>query len=531
MTNIKDEQRIHEFDTNMLDEQIGNEPFFDAPPEFEVSHSQNIIDKLIHLSRFGNLLTLVVGNNGCGKTKLLDKLLSTVDDDCQICHIKAQPLLSIDQLFQQVMESFAEQNTFTGIPLTANQYEEWAEQLIATTDNRLLIIDDAEVLSTSVLHELCQLSAMQQDKETPHLHLILFGNYDLNVILEQSAQGILDEDGIYVIDIPSLSEAESKSWFEYILSTLDIDFLPEQDVLDDILQKDDGNLSLLKESAEEFAAENQDVLTVEEEIKPLRISVVGYWFGIFTIVILCVFGMFFFQDEIADLIGLGKEKSDTKDQEVQIIKASKESLDIETTQEVAIEEQQIIETISPDVENDGNSALENNTIIEEVVVQQPVVQEMDAEPNEDVGMLDNTEENTDLISDKPYVIEAPIAVTPDDAPESVKEKSVANNMTEDEQYLISLPDNNYTVQLIGLSKESSIQAFIAKHNFKDVYYYRSSLNEKLWFIIVLKSYANKNDAASARANLPAELIKNGPWIKSLKTIKNEIRAAQELIRE
>ena len=111
MTNIKDEQLIHEFDTSLLDEQIGNDPFFDAPPEFEVSHSQNIIEKLIHLSRFGNLLTLVVGNNGCGKTKLINKLLSTVDDDCQVCHIKAQPLLSIDQLFQQVMESFAEQNT------------------------------------------------------------------------------------------------------------------------------------------------------------------------------------------------------------------------------------------------------------------------------------------------------------------------------------------------------------------------------------------------------------------------------------
>jgi len=98
-------------------------------PQFEISHVANIIEKLVHLSRFGNLLTLVTGNNGCGKTTLLEDFLSTVDENCQVCHINAQPLLSIDQLFQHVIESFAGESTFTGIPLTAKQYEEWAEQL------------------------------------------------------------------------------------------------------------------------------------------------------------------------------------------------------------------------------------------------------------------------------------------------------------------------------------------------------------------------------------------------------------------
>ncbi|RLA01251.1 MAG: hypothetical protein DRQ47_08350, partial [Gammaproteobacteria bacterium] len=191
------DQFMSELDTDRLNERISNDQFFETKATFEPSHSISIIEKLVHLSRFGNLLTLVVGSNGCGKTWLLGNFLAAVDETSQVCHIKAQPLLSIDQLFQQVIQSFTGDTTFTGIPTTASQYEDWVNQLAVIPGKSILVIDDAEVLSTSVLQELCKLSAIQQEKESPCLQLILFGNHDLNNTIEQASQGVLEDDDIY----------------------------------------------------------------------------------------------------------------------------------------------------------------------------------------------------------------------------------------------------------------------------------------------------------------------------------------------
>ena len=503
MIDRRDEQFISNPDISLNDEQIPDIPFFEEHPEFEVSHSSNIIEKLIHLSRFGNLLTLVVGNNGSGKTRLLNKLLSTIDDDCQVCHIKAQPLLSIDQLFQQVMESFAEETTFDGIPLTANQYEQWVEQLPEIPGNRLLIIDDAEVLSTSVLHELCQLSAMQQAKESPHLHIILFGNYDLNGILEQAAHGVLDEDGIYVIDIPSLNENEAEQWLEYLFAQSSINYLP-QNILDDMLERGQGNLAALAECVEEYSSVNIDYDGLEKAPEPWRISVVGYWFGASTILIMLVLGLFFFQDEVEDLIG-NNEKNPTSVTTTNAI-PDQQLNPIEVKEKVIIDEAVIDEAVLEVASDKEPEAEESQSI-----------QNNDDQVSENNNQVVVEETAIDTITSKPTESQAiPVSET------------ITTIYTADEQFLMSEPDLNYTVQLLGLSKESSVKAFLAKNSIANSYYYRSTLNAKPWFIVVLGSYSNREAAVSARAGLPSELIQYGPWIKQMQQIKKEITTAREM---
>ena len=516
MTSIRDENLSVEFETSLLDEQISSAPFADSQPEFEVSHSTNIIEKLVHLSRFGNLLTLVVGDNGSGKTRLLEKFLSTIDDNCQICHIKAQPLLSIDQLFQQVTESFAGDAVYTGIPLTANQYEEWAVQLASIPGNRLLIMDDAEVLSTSVLHELCQLSAMQQEKETPHLHLILFGNYDLNAILEQAALGILTEDGIYTIDIPSLSEDESRSWLEYILTKSGVDSFPEPDEMDDMLAEGQGNLASLAECAELFATISQEPHNFETTQETWKISVVGYWFGALTILILLVLGLFVFKDELADLSGLrtGNPLQEANSTQT-VLDASKEMSDANPSindEKTAADE--VVTKITKPADS-GLAGLDDRD--------SSLTEKRRPEDNARDIVIDKSEPDT-----KSLDIAKPIEAKPTEVMKAeVKSYSYSN----DEKFLMSEPDTGFVVQLIGLSEDSAARAFIAKYNISTMRYYRSSLNSKPWYIIILGSYTSRDKAITARDKLPTDLVKYGPWIKQIKVIKKEISTARTLSRE
>ena len=89
-------------------------------------------------------------------------------------------------------------------------------------------------------------------------------------------------------------------------------------------------------------------------------------------------------------------------------------------------------------------------------------------------------------------------------------------------------DESYALQIIGLSKEAAIKSFIAKNSTPNMLYYRSSLNSKPWYIVILGTYDTRDEVTAARANLPTELSRYGPWIKSLKTIKAEINRVQKL---
>jgi len=548
MNNKSNDPLIDRLDPTLLNEKISNDQFFDTPDEFEAKHSQNIIDKLIHLSRFGNLLTLVVGDNGCGKSYLLDRLISSVDDSCQICHITSQPLLSIEQLFQQVIESFAGEATFTGIPLTANQYEEWAEQLAAIPGNRLLIIDDTEVLSTSVLHELCQLSAMQQEKETPHLHLILFGNYDLNNILEQASHGILSEDGIYAIDIPSLDEEGSKEWLEYLFNRDGVVFVPEAEALEKMLIKGQGNLSLLEEEAAEYTAISHELDDFENEPKPWRVSGVGYWFGSLTVLIMMVLGLFFFQKELTELFGIEDEQLPLLVKEQTVLDAT---TTVETDSGQSNDEIKLDDSVISEIEND--ESLEKIVDKSSVLLDEPI----DASENTSESNIDgNIEQGTDDIQNieksaaekglVKAVITQQIADSNngsiedtergDEVVSSIPVENISqdiapreeNLLTQDEQLIMSFSEEDYAVQLIGLRKESDVKSFITQHGLTKVLYYKSSLAEKPWYIVILANYNSKEDAILARLNLSDDLKKHGPWIKSLKAIKNELTNAQLL---
>ena len=521
--NKNDDPFIDRLDPTLVNEQISHDQYFDEPEEFEAQHSQNIIEKLIHLSRFGNLLTLVVGNNGSGKSHLLESLVSAVDDTCQICRINAQPLLSIDQLFQQVIEAFADETTFTGIPLTANQYEEWAEQLTAIPGNRLLVIDDAEVLSTSVLHELCQLSAMQQEKDTPHLHLILFGNYDLNNILEQASQGILDEEGIYAIDIPSLNSEQSRDWLEYLFKKDRLAFLPDDEEFEKMLINGQGNFALLEDLAREYSATTHEFDEFENNPEPRRISGMGYWFGALTILILSVLGLFFYQKELTDLLGLNNTESlplviqqpiigTTTDKTVEPLDeptldvisepAGYEPLDavIEGVVKTSLDEELASAQM---VESNSDETMQPEIEQREVVNQEIVHQESRPEQSiseQEISDIEKIEEATTNIND---------------------------HLTEAEQLILSFADEDYAIQVIGLRKESDIKSFVAQNSQPQMIYYKSSLAGKPWYIVILASYSSKSEASKARADLPEELNKYGPWIKSLKSIKSELTKAQQ----
>jgi len=121
---------------------------------------------------------------------------------------------------------------------------------------------------------------------------------------------------------------------------------------------------------------------------------------------------------------------------------------------------------------------------------------------------------------------APIKKEPIKVPLTKKIKSKI--LTDDENNLLTLDSSHFMIQFVGLSQQSDLEAFVSKHKFPMIpKIYRSLLNGKPWYILVGGNYATKERARTERKQLNSSLLKEKPWIKSVKVIQNQIGSFQK----
>lgn len=127
---------------------------------------------------------VITGEIGSGKTTLIKKLLTELDDNVIVAKI-FQTQLDEVELLQAILVEFGLN------PFTAKKVEllSMLNQFLVNSylDGKqiLLIIDDAQNLSKRVLEEITMLSSVETQKEKI-LHVILVGQPELNYKLEAS---------------------------------------------------------------------------------------------------------------------------------------------------------------------------------------------------------------------------------------------------------------------------------------------------------------------------------------------------------
>ena len=100
-----------------------------------------------------------------------------------------------------------------------------------------------------------------------------------------------------------------------------------------------------------------------------------------------------------------------------------------------------------------------------------------------------------------------------------------NELTESEKWLISQPDDNYTIQLVVSGREKAMRQYIADNNLQDsAIYYRSPNKGKDLYILVTGSYESFSLASRAISRLSTKVKKSKPWIRSIGEIKKTLRS-------
>ena len=93
-----------------------------------------------------------------------------------------------------------------------------------------------------------------------------------------------------------------------------------------------------------------------------------------------------------------------------------------------------------------------------------------------------------------------------------------------EDELLSWPDQGYTLQVIGARSETGVRDFIkAQAQPQRFYYYRTVYKGAPWHVVVYGQYADRAAALNAAAALPESLRKLRPWARSIAGVKADIR--------
>lgn len=159
---------------------------------------------------------VITGEIGSGKTTLIQKLLSEIDENINVAKIFQTQLDEVEFL-QAVLVEFG-LNPFSAKKVELlNMLNQFLIDSYMNNKHVVLIVDDSQNLSKRVLEEICMLSGVETQKEKI-LHVILVGQPELNKTLESPDMEQLLQRISLRYHMRALTEDETKNYVEHRLS-------------------------------------------------------------------------------------------------------------------------------------------------------------------------------------------------------------------------------------------------------------------------------------------------------------------------
>ena len=177
---------------------------------------------LKHYTQYGNLLLIVTGERGIGKSSLKQRFINTAQEEWQICEIQSHTMMDASLLLKQIAHGF-------NITEPPNEPSALFEVLTSQLDHMrqasyvpILIIDDAHELPQEALQSLLYLAENHSDQQTA-LRIILFCEPEIEIMLDDPAIHSLRERVTHSMEISSLDEAETAEYLRHRLAVAGLD--------------------------------------------------------------------------------------------------------------------------------------------------------------------------------------------------------------------------------------------------------------------------------------------------------------------
>ena len=200
---------------------LSAEPFSIAPdPEFlflSDKHDEALSHLLYGLSNGG--FVLLTGEVGTGKTTLLRNLLKIIPPKTNVAFI-LNPRLTVVELLETICDEFGIELKDQITPTVKNYIDALNQFLVENNDaeqSAVLIIDEAQNLSTSVLEQIRLLTNIETDNKKL-IQIVLIGQPELEETLSRNELRQLTQRITARYRLEALTKKETKTYIEHRLA-------------------------------------------------------------------------------------------------------------------------------------------------------------------------------------------------------------------------------------------------------------------------------------------------------------------------
>lgn len=500
-----------------------HDPFAARVPGFKFYPAQRkpVLGQLHHLARYSQLLLVVSGPEGGGKTLLRQALVaSTNKQSVQSVVVSAKGASDPASILRLLAQGLQVQRG--DLPSILAQ----VGQLALTGQEVYALVDDAQDLSDAALSSLLSLAAGNAEGRP---HVFLFAESGILSRLEQLAGG---EECFHVIELQPYSEEETR---EYLALRLDgagqgIEILSDAQVAA-IHEQSGGWPGAINRVAHETLIEAMLADRRAAGRKGFAWNLPKKHLLALLVVSLGVLAAWMMQ---------GREASE---ENVPVI--AQLPLD-QTATPVPATGAAVPDKAAPSIQFEGASQPMPLPLVGEAqpVIRQPLAQAAGLSSAEESDGAAG-ESVIDLPAPAPVapVTPAPVAVAPPvvvpepvkpapapaqaPAPAPVKPAApvAAAQPAAVSGWYATQAGSRYTLQILGSRSESGAQAFVREHG-AEYHYFRKQHQGQPLYVVTYGSFATRDAAQAALRGLPAKVQAGKPWPRNFAGIQQEIAQAR-----
>ena len=511
--------------------QLNHDPFAPRVPGFKFFPAQRkpVLGQLHHLARYSQLLLVVTGPEGSGKTLLRQALVaSTNKQSVQSVVVSARGAGDAVGILRQVAQTLNVAHADVGSILAQ------VLQLALTGQEVYLLVDDAELLDESALEALL---ALAEGAPEGRPHVFLFGEPSMIAGLDQLSAG---EERFHVIELQPYTEDETR---EYLAQRLEgagagIELFSAQQI-SDIHESSEGWPGTINQVARDAMIEAMIASRSAVKRPSMGFNMPKkHVLAIGAVVVVAV---------AAAILIPGRSKAPTTPNAEQA--------------QLALGQAAPNGGANPSIDFAGSSQPMPLPLVgqSQPVMRGPLAEAAGGIAEGDDGGVPAVDGDVappptvttiappagvpsgpaPVAAPRPTPAPAVAAVKPAPAPvakpaptpapkpvvKPVEKPVTLAKASAGGSWYTSQPASNYVVQIVGTSSEASAQN-VVKEVGGESRYFKKTLDGKPLYVVTYGNFSSRDAAVAAIKNLPAKTQAGKPWPRTVASVQKELAAAR-----
>lgn len=476
--------------------------------ELDLESQTELLERLQLLTRFGSNLVNVCGRQGAGKSWLAQRFLGSWAQDKNQSLLMCHPNQNDEQRRVTMLSQLFSEPLY-------NPKDALAESFACLFEDQncdiVIVVDDAHLLSESLVSELWMLVLEAQTNPRWNVNVVLFAQDNgLDALLTRLSYG--QEHKPVDLEIEMLSEDEADRLFENRVMRY-VDPQVERKVLN------------AYKKINPLPGEIMALAETKNEKRVVIRSIIGSPFNIALVVLLLLLllgGGYWWllskpvpqegsllEGEVAELNSeanpLAQEGTSSANGDGMF---GAEGDDFGADDDTSALPPDVVDTTaSVGIADDGKRVVINSDVVDALLQGKAET----ADTSDINNLVESTQAATELKTQTLQQTQV----------QNAQLKSVSFSFARDE--LKAMSPRSYTLQLAAMNSLQDVQGFINEHKLQGkVYVYPTLRNDVEWFIVTMGNYPTIQMARDASEKLSASLQALGPWAKSLSQVQREI---------